>query len=1136
MSKLLKSLPIPAQCWWRDDICRRLDNAREVKFSFPEVLRGIDFLRLAKGTDAEDDLHRQNVLRAFLDHQYDRDKELRFNQIELQSEIFDLFIDVPVELSAHTSRAYAKLDGRFADANDTAAEVFARVIAESPDQDVEDLERFINGRLVLVRRVGAAAFFLHTIAQNSDLPFVIEGAPGQGKSTIAQYVCQIHRHNLLERFDARIDAEHKKAPIRLPFRIECRDLATWLDDDWPFAGGEKTAAKEYPVRSIESYLATQIAIDSGGLSFDVDDLIAIFRVRPILIFYDGLDEVADIKLRGRVVEEITRGTIRIRGNARSLQTIVTSRPAVFANSPGLPEKTFPHLELAPIGPVAISAYADRWLNALNLSPREVGDVRNVLDLKLDQVHIRELAKNPMQLSILLSLIRSHGSSLPEMRTALYDSYVERAFNREAEKSFVVRDNRDLFINIHRYVAWVLHSDAETKGTRGRIQEDDLRVLVQKYLIEIGEDVNVEELFSGMVERIVALVSRVEGTFEFEVQPLREYFAAKYLYVTAPYSPPGTKTAGTKPDRFDAMARNFYWQNVIRFYAGCYDQGELPALVESVNALMGERSFGDTGYPQELAATLLADRVFRSFPRVMKQVISIVLDGTGLRQLIFRHHRRGIIPTLPADCGGEELVEQCFDLLTAGQPHDFRHALIDLINMNSTMDERITQWCRRCAGLTPRKLTMWMESGLYLGVLAEVEVEGYLAHEIADRLWLFSLAGDGGLVERDEGHFETVVAMLLGGRHLRAFSGDEGFVCTFASMLSPWRYAISFRERTADPLETLWARVPGLVVSNKHEVDGFDLKRRCGEFVAFSVSLARKHTMLEWATTLEPWKDLVSRGRRDFGERWIWFVLANVSAGIRSASARGGGARRLFDDSADLCERVRYARLQSSGAQWWARQIGECRDRNDRLFALLVLFSWAGKSTFAKLAETIDSQLRCLNSEDWMCLRQAIASNEEAQSGVDRRWLSMDLEQLPSHLSNRFAVAVSTRMKAQDRLTLYERYVADYRGDDICTLEFCQQSAFYALGTKATEWSRWVDVISQTYSHGVVMDRFWPHRGVLGAINRMPKKLVEKIIRNGKRYPLDLVGLLYDLARIGVGAKARALDHVAKEEGWFDDGP
>jgi hypothetical protein len=58
-----------------------------------------------------------------------------------------------------------------------------------------------------------------------------------------------------------------------------------------------------------------------------------------------------------------------------------------------------------------------------------------------------------------------------------------------------------------------------------------------YLDSEGEDTTiVGDLFNGIVERVGALVSRVQETYEFEVQPLREYFAARHLYDTAPYSP------------------------------------------------------------------------------------------------------------------------------------------------------------------------------------------------------------------------------------------------------------------------------------------------------------------------------------------------------------------------------------------------------------------------------------------------------------------------------------------------------------------------------------------------------------------------------------------------------------------------
>src|SRR5437763_667634 len=114
-----------------------------------------------------------------------------------------------------------------------------------------------------------------------------------------------------------------------------------------------------------------------------------------------------------------------------------------------------------------------------------------------------------------------------------------------------------------------------RSGKGSVTEQRLVKLLKDYLAEEGHSTEVvDALFTGMVERVGALVSRVQGTYEFEVQPLREYFAARHLYETAPYSPPGHEQRGTKPDRFDALARNFYWLNVTRFYCGCFSKGEL----------------------------------------------------------------------------------------------------------------------------------------------------------------------------------------------------------------------------------------------------------------------------------------------------------------------------------------------------------------------------------------------------------------------------------------------------------------------------------------------------------------------------------------------------------------------------------
>ena len=62
---------------------------------------------------------------------------------------------------------------------------------------------------------------------------------------------------------------------------------------------------------------------------------------PVLLVFDGLDEVADIEKRREVVNIIHTGSRRLKIHALSLQVVVTSRPAAFDNSPGLPEGDFP---------------------------------------------------------------------------------------------------------------------------------------------------------------------------------------------------------------------------------------------------------------------------------------------------------------------------------------------------------------------------------------------------------------------------------------------------------------------------------------------------------------------------------------------------------------------------------------------------------------------------------------------------------------------------------------------------------------------------------------------------------------------------------------------------------------------------
>ena len=678
---------IPSYCYWRDDIERRLDSMHDIKWSFPAILRGTDLLKVLLSGDVGEAAQRRNAaMRAYIINQYRIDEEVKFKQVELQNKLLDIFVDVPVRMLDLQGASLLKRD------RDTAVD----------DPIEQGLIVSLRHETVAyhIQTVSAAAVFLQPQHVGVLARVVLEGAPGQGKSTITQYICQVHRMRFLSKdHDLSCVLEgHRNSLIRIPLRADLRDYAICVQGRTPFGSALNS---ELPVGTsigLEAFLVAQIVDASGGFIFDVNDLSRVMRESHTLIVLDGFDEVADIPTRNRLIEQINLASRRLEDQARSLQIIVTSRPSAFANSPGFSERDWLHLELQSLNREQIYLYADKWMSARGLLDRQKRDFRSVMDNRLGQGHVQHLARNPMQLAILLSLINTKGLSLPDKRTALYESYIELFFDREAEKSEVVRDRRDLLIILHRYLAWVLQTEAEAgRGSgSGSMEESRMKSLLKTFMEDQGHDESlIDSLFTGMVERVVALVSRVQGTYEFEVQPLREYFCARFLYETAPYSPPGSERKGTKPDLFKAIAGNFYWLNVTRFYAGCYSSGELASLVDGIEELGELSDLGKTSHPRGLALTLLSDWVFLQQPHAARRVGMFILSEPGLKQyLSSATNMRSPRPlSAPEGSGRRALVEGVIQLLQKARETDYQMALTWFLGANTSTEQAYEYWCQ-----------------------------------------------------------------------------------------------------------------------------------------------------------------------------------------------------------------------------------------------------------------------------------------------------------------------------------------------------------------------------------------------------------------------------------------------------------
>lgn len=1154
---LKKYVPIPAYCMWRDELNIKLDNAWGIKWVYPELMSGVDFIHLlVEQNKSADNNRRAKAIHAFVQEQFQSEEQLKFKQIELQNNLMELFVDVPISFTQrstlHETQNSLNLLFRDIEYDCLISSEFSN--SGNVRKPLHYNSNFVQPSFLFEKEgstFGAATMLLHHALQKIVPYAVIEGAPGQGKSTITQYVCQVHRLRLLNKKEEilKLPKMHRESPVRLPIKLDIRDLSVWLAGKNPFLPEKPNELPENWIKSLESFLAALISFHSGGQNFTVDDFVAILSDTPVILVFDGLDEVADINTRQDVVSQIVNGVKRLQSNSGDVQVVITSRPTAFVSSPSFPSDEFIHFHLEALTKPLITEYATKWLIAKRCNAKESIDIHRILSEKLDQPHLRDLARNPMQLAILLSLIHTRGSSLPDKRTALYDSYMETFFSRETEKSAIVREYRDLLINIHRYLAWVLHTQAEAGNTSGSVTADGLLKLVQEYLVAEGYESSIaKQLFTGMVERVVALVSRVQGTYEFEVQPLREYFAARYLYDTAPYSPPGNEKKGTKPDRFDAMVRNFYWLNVTRFYAGCYSKGELPSLASSLKELISDENYGLLSYPAVIIATLLADWVFSQSPKLVKEVVQFILQGNGPYYLLNTNNQINTSNdtiALPLQCGNQELVNHCFDLLGTTIKDDQISQLAILINSNCSPEIRYNLWRTRLLSNKGLHRTRLFNIGTHLATLRIAPFEDlslFFSDNIdwEKRVQSLVLSGRLDYFQRDSSSIDRVVDQLLSRRgfsnRLTFFAIEQDKLNTldvFAFLTNPVLYYLMTQ---GDSRYILTSRnlqkISKQFLPKRKESHSSESRQEsnCIEFInTILPSLNRSRT---WMNSLDNWNVLVETGRRFWGDRWVFYCIASISASITSKSATCKDCSNLFDQKTSLSNRVRYARLHSVNRVWWIQQSQFVHSISDTMFFLLVLFTWGSSLSVSSLSQWINQKIKSLSDENYEQLYNALSTSLRASN---RTFTSNAVIGLinKGELHPKTVNLFYLRADSEARVILFDKYFRNYKGSDLPVLESVQQMAFKRLLDHPKTSQLSLELIRRTYSQGALCHELFQH-GIIGKNweTKISLEIAKQISSHPSDYPLFLFSLAENICKTTVASKNTPLQTIATRESWF----
>lgn len=597
-----------ADVWWGEKVVAFLDWSPELWLAFPEIFPGGVPPLLAQTMIA----HRDGISRSFriaASHEYERDLTVKFRQIELEHKLFDLFVDLDVRLHPHEDDRYrlihrATFDNR-----------------SQPDAQI--------GRHSFVRLPSTALELL--IDDSTSLRrIVLEGGPGQGKSTITQMAAQMYRTLLLRHTP--VSARHTRwrqlCKVRFPFRVELRRFAEWI------SGTEQG--------TLEQYIAVMVGRDSGGTTVTVEDVHAVVSRSSVILLLDGLDEIGGDRLRDRVLDSIMESVNRFETALNAdLRVVLTTRPPALTGRRDRLEG-FTRTVLSPMESGRIDDYLSRWLAAQITTTEERERIKGSFDGRRDDPHVEALARNPMQLSVLLQFIHLKGDAFPDRRAELYRDYFRIVIDRDVEKSPELRTNRDLIEGLHAFLGFHFHGATELNQSKRTLNREDIIELSGDWLRSEGHSDKVAGQFFALGEERFGLIVAVAGegdqtTYGFEVQPIQEYFAASYIS--------NHLKADDAHGIFELLVHREYWREVALFLAGLRRPNEKADLVARAKAADQDAELGWTQNGRAIILQLLREGVLHQPRHVLAEAMDFISDLLDMSVLRLQRDPEGLVETV-----------------------------------------------------------------------------------------------------------------------------------------------------------------------------------------------------------------------------------------------------------------------------------------------------------------------------------------------------------------------------------------------------------------------------------------------------------------------------------------------------------
>lgn len=611
--------------WDFDKLCRLLDGQPEIYRRYAGFITAGDVL--TKMMDLLQGLQPDfaQVMSVFLQNELRADQYVKLEQAghsaEQKTALAQVFVDLPCS------------DRRLAEPPNDLNDIFPGVIA----QLLHTGSRMLKGRDLLPSDEPMSTGGRKRVLEASR--YVLVGGPGQGKSTIGQFLCQVYRAAILRDRPPHTIAAETREPLSL-IEKQCEDNRLVLPGVRRFPirivlDQFATALVDAPSTSLLDYILQRINQRSNR-SCRLDDLRHWLAGYPWLVVLDGLDEVPATSNRAEVLEKITDFWTEVSTLEADVLVVATTRPQGYSND--FSPHFYQHRYLVPLTTYRAEKYAERLTRVKYEADTDRQErVFNRLRMALENTDTRRLMRSPLQVTIMALLVDRIGQP-PQERWRLFQDYYEVIYQRETERGIPasrILQQRKADVNaIHHRVGLVLQTESERAGnTESRLPAARFSALVRARVAEEGyEGADLEqrtaEITEAALNRLVFLVGLESDQIGFEVRSLQEFTAAEALL-------DGREEQVRA--RLEAIATSPHWRNVFLFAVGkCFAVQQslrdmIMTICEQLNDPINDQLAGVTLAGSQLALEILEDGVVREQPRFARSLMRLALRLLELRK-------------------------------------------------------------------------------------------------------------------------------------------------------------------------------------------------------------------------------------------------------------------------------------------------------------------------------------------------------------------------------------------------------------------------------------------------------------------------------------------------------------------------